>query len=153
MGSLNGNWLSQLAPAHAPPAVGAWPPAPGWWGVMLLLACTVALLLYFLTRRQARLRRHALREVHGLALSVNDDGRLAIALEHLLRRYAIAAYGREAVAGLSGQAWLDFLAAHGARELAGETGRAMLCVAYGGCAAFDRRHLLAAARAFIRSSP
>jgi hypothetical protein len=46
MGGLNADWLTQLAPAHAPPAPGWGPPAPGWWGLALALGLIVAALAY-----------------------------------------------------------------------------------------------------------
>lgn len=151
MGGLNADWLKQLAPDHAPPPIGWWPPAPGWWAVALLLVVLAGALFYLWNRPSARLRRLALRELGRL--ETVDEQRFAAEAEHLLRRYAVAVYGRETVAGLSGRAWLDFLAGHGASGLAGDTGEAMLSVAYGGSAEIDRRRLLDAVRAFVRSRP
>lgn len=151
MGSLNGDWLTQLAPAHAPPAAGWWPPAPGWWGLMLLLALIAAGLVYGFRRPSIRLRRAALRELKRLEEGPNDDVRLAGELERLMRRYAIAVHGREAVAHLSGLAWLDFVVAHGGKELAGEAGQALLRTAYGSPVKIDRARWLKGARGFLRA--
>ncbi|MDA8127958.1 MAG: DUF4381 domain-containing protein [Betaproteobacteria bacterium] len=149
MGSLNGDWLAQMAPAHAPPPPGWWPPAPGWWGLALLLALLAAVWIYRLRRPAGRLRRAALREFERLDSESNDDVRLAAELEHLMRRYAVAAYGREAVAPLSGSAWLDFVVAHGGGDLAGEAGQALLRAAYGSPVAADRARWLKGARGFV----
>jgi len=152
MGGLSNDWLSQLAPAHAPPPIGWWPPAPGWWAVAVLVVAVSAGVVYFLMRPAARLRRLALRELDRLERTALDDGRFAAETEHVLRRYAVSAYGRETVAGLSGRAWLEFLASHGGMGLS-ETGAAMLSVAYGGQVAIDRTRLLSGARKFVRSKP
>ena len=149
MGGLKGDWLTQLAPAHAPPSPGWWPPAPGWWGLALLLGLLAAAWAYWLRRPAGRLRRTALREFERLEGGPNDDVRLAGELEHLMRRYAVAAYGRETVAQLSGAAWLDFVVAHGGTDLAGEAGQALLRAAYGSPVAADRARWLKGARGFV----
>lgn len=149
MGGLNADWLSQLAPAHAPLPPGWWPPAPGWWGLALLLVLIAAALVYELRRPRTRLRRTALRELKRLESGSDDDARLAGELEQLMRRYAVAAYGRETTARLSGAAWLAFVAEHGGRDLAGETGEALLRTAYGSPAGVDRDRWLKGARGFL----
>lgn len=149
MGGMNTNWLAQLAPPHAPPPPGWWPPAPGWWVLALALLLLFAGLGYWLRHPRNRLRRIALRELKRLETRSVDDAVLASELEHLLRRYAIAAYGRETVAQLSGADWLAFLAAHGGAELAGETGQNLLRAAYGSPTQIDRAGWLRGARNFL----
>lgn len=149
MGGLNTDWLSQLAPAHAPAPPGWWPLAPGWWGLALLLVLIVAALAYWFRRPAGRLRRTALRELKRLETGPNDDIRLAGELEQLMRRYAVAAYGRETAARLSGVAWLAFVAEHGGEELAGEAGQSLLRAAYGGPVPADRARWLKGARGFL----
>ena len=151
MGGLNADWLSQLAPAHAPAPPGWWPPAPGWWGLALLLGLIAAALVYWFRSPSARLRRAALRELKRLEAGPNDDVRLAGKLERLMRRYAIAVHGREVAARLSGAAWLDFVVAHGGKELAGETGHALLRAAYGSPVRGDRARWLKGARGFLKA--
>src|SRR3569833_3879827 len=98
------DWLSQLAPTQTPPPPGWWPLAPGWWGLALLLGLIAAGLVYRGRRPPVRLRRTALRELKRLEGYMNDDARLAGELEHLMRRYAVAAYGRGAGARRGGAA-------------------------------------------------
>ena len=151
MGGLKGDWLTQLAPAHAPPPPGWWPPAPGWWGLALLLALIATALVYGYRRPAARLRRAALRELKRLEDGPNDDVRLAGELERLMRRYAVAVHGREVAARLSGAAWLEFVVAHGGTDLAGEAGHALLRTAYGSPVKIDRARWLKGARGFLRA--
>jgi hypothetical protein len=153
MGSVSTDWLQQLAPAHAPPPPGWWPPAPGWWGLALLLLIAVVLPLLWLRRPAQRQRRAALRELRLLEASAGDDASLARGLEHLLRRFAIARFGREPVARLSGEHWIAFVAAHGGAALAGEPGRELLRAAYGGSANASRAQWLNGARGFVRGIP
>jgi hypothetical protein len=148
-------WLAQMAPSHAPPAPGWWPLAPGWWGLALLLVVTVAAVAYLQTRPRAKLRRTALRELTQVAANTSDDTILARELEHLVRRFAIARFGRATVAGLSGKRWIDFVAAHGGAAWAGTAGAGLLQAAYGGTvqdiSPSHRAQWLAGARAFFKA--
>lgn len=147
--NLDPAWLAQLAPAHAPPPPGWWPLAPGWWGVAILSAVAIAGIAYWQTRPSVRLRRSALRELDRLEATLVDDEALARGLEHLLRRYAVARFGRDAVASLSGDRWIAFVQAHGGSAWAGTAGPALLCAAYGGQVDAERSHWLGGARAFL----
>jgi HAMP domain-containing protein len=151
MGDVKPPWLAELAPAHAPPPPGWWPPAPGWWvlAVLLLLAC-IAIWLWQ-RRPQTRMRRSALRELAQLESTTVDAMALAAALEHLVRRYAVARFGREAVAGLSGTRWINFVVAHGGADWGGTAGAALLQAAYGGAHPIERARWVSGARAFIKA--
>lgn len=155
--------LEQLAPDRAPPPLGWWPLAPGWWAVMGLLLLALALAAWLRKRRRQpsvkRWQRMALRELAQLQ-ATDDDATLARGLQQLLRRYAIARYGRETVAALSGEAWIAFVVRHGGSDWAGDSGRALLRCAYGGEATAhgghgapatpnDRERWLRGARAFV----
>lgn len=146
-------WLSQLAPAHMPPPVGWWPLAPGWWGLLLLLVGAIFGAWLWYRRPTRRLRRSGLRELSNIESAAAGDDATARALEHLVRRYAVARYGRETVAGLSGSRWLDFAAAHGATQWQGAAGVSLLRAAYGGGApgGVYRADWIAGARAFLKA--
>lgn len=101
-----------------------WPLAPGWWLLLALVVGVVALAWHF---RRVRWvlpaipllyigdwRWDARRELQRLRRTPRQTSlkvRLA-ALSELLKRVAMARYGRSACAGLHGQAWLDWLSAH-----------------------------------------
>jgi hypothetical protein len=97
-----------------------------------------------------RSRRAALRELHVIRTEESDAVASARAIESLMRRFAIAVFGGARVARLSGDAWLQFVAAEGGAPLAGETGRSLLAAAFGGVPSADREHWIAAADAFVR---
>lgn len=150
MDGMNTDWLQQLAPAHAPAPLGWWPLAPGWWAIIVMLLILGAGFAYWYWRPVMRLRRIALRELKNLAHHTHDDMQLAASLQDLMRRYAIAVYGREKVAGLSGDNWLVFIVAHGGVELAGEAGQSLLRAAYGSRMLNDRTLWLRGTKEFLR---
>ncbi len=141
-------WLAELAPAHAPAAPGWWPLAPGWWVVSALILISIA---YWQTRPSVRLRRIALRDLERLEELASDDQALAIAIENLLRRYALARFGRAAVAGLSGERWVGFVVAHGGHAWAGTAGSHLLRAAWGSAVEADRGAWLSGARDFLKA--
>jgi hypothetical protein len=143
-------WLAELAPAHAVAPPGFWPLAPGWW-LLMSLPLIAAALFYAWQRYRRSLRRVALRELSRIELGASDDAALARDLENLLRRFAVARYGREKVARLNGDEWISFVAARGGSALAGDSGRELLRAAYGARAIADRAQWLRGARGFIRS--
>lgn len=110
--------LAQLRDIHLPAAVSAWPPAPGWWALgLLLLVAVVALLLYLLQRyRSNRYRRLALKQLATLETQLPQPTNYLQALNQLLKRTALAAPKPAQVAGLTGQPWLHFLDQSGATD-------------------------------------
>ncbi|HUW26559.1 MAG TPA: DUF4381 domain-containing protein [Gallionella sp.] len=150
MGGVTPDWLAQLAPEHAPPAPGWWPPAPGWWILLVLSALIIAYIVYRQFNPTLRLKRAALRQLKILESTATDNSVLARDLEHLLRRYAVARFGHEMVAGLSGEKWVAFVIEHGASAWTTDAGTNLLRAAYGGTASVDRTVILSGARAFLK---
>ncbi|MBF0188189.1 MAG: DUF4381 domain-containing protein [Magnetococcales bacterium] len=107
---------TELRGVHEPPPPPFWPPAPGWW--ILLLAILVAGVLTVRTvqkqRRKRRLLVAARSALTPLANAPHPETPQALRhhlneLNALLRRVAMARFGREQVAGLQGEAWVQFL--------------------------------------------
>ena len=152
---MNPDLLAQLAPDHAPPRAGWFPPALGWWlaiACALLLAALILSIVKWWREPQRRLRRAAMRELRLIRASPLQGTEAARAIENLLRRHAVALHGHERVARLAGAGWLEFAGSSGARALAGETGRSLLASAFGRRPGntLDRDQWLAAAAQFIR---
>jgi hypothetical protein len=151
---MSADWRAELAPAQAPAAPGWWPPAPGWWALALLLVLLLAVGLR-VWRDPVRVRRRAaLREL--ARIRARDEGPVstARALENLLRRYALAQFGRERVAGLGGRRWLEFAHTVSGGRLATEVAESLLASAFGEVVPDDphaaRTAWLEAAEVFLR---
>lgn len=105
--------LSGLADLALPPAVSFWPPAAGIWiaggaaAAMLSVAGWRVLQRY---RADAYLRA-AIAEIEAAAAGA-EPGRadMAESVSTILKRAAMAGFGREQVAALTGAAWISFLA-------------------------------------------
>lgn len=138
-----------LRDIRLPPEPPLWPPAPGWWAVLALLALVLAAVVW-LVRRRRRVRRAALAELRRLEVRWRQDGdaaALARGLSILLRRVALATAPRREVAGLTGAAWLAWLG------LPDDPGRLLLTLPYGGPGAERAGDLLAAVRRWVRGRP
>lgn len=144
------DWISRLAPAHAPAPPGVWPPAPGWWMLAALVLAGAAAAVWWWRDPHRRSRRAALRELRAIRTGEPDPVSSARAIESLLRRFAVAVFGSVQVARLTGEEWLAFVAAQGGAPLAGEAGRSLLSTAFGGRARDDRDSWIAGADAFVR---
>ena len=137
-----------LRDIHLPDAVSWWPPAPGWW----LLLGLVALLVFAALRRwrRGRGRRaalcHARRELAAIRRTFRlrpDQAGLARALSALLRRLAMSLYGRRAAAALTGEDWLAFLDQKaGGHAFTQGAGRDLIEAPYRADPAFDHAALL-----------
>lgn len=99
--------LTQLAPLRAPPEIGWWPLAPGWWALLIatLIASAFALRWYLRRRHDRRYRKLALTELQLL----RENKGAVDALNRLLKAAALRAYPNQAVAALHGKSWLEFL--------------------------------------------
>ncbi|WP_207060658.1 DUF4381 domain-containing protein [Motiliproteus sp. SC1-56] len=126
--------LAQLRPLQAPPPVSWWPPAPGWWllGLMILALVAYGLWRFRQHRRRNRYRRRALVELSAIYRQYQAGGDAVQYLHqasNVIRRVALSAFPAEQVAGLQGQAWVDFL--HRSSGLEGFAEGAGVCLAAG----------------------
>lgn len=102
--------LEHLVDIVVPPPVPWWPPAPGWYvvgGLALVLGLRAARRAW-VRWHAAAYRRAALAELERLESQGQREAALR-ELPALVKRTALAAFPRDAVASLSGAAWLRFL--------------------------------------------
>jgi Domain of unknown function (DUF4381) len=98
--------LDKLHDFYRPPPPPWTPQTAGWYVLfaLLLLLAAWAVWRIFVNWRRNRYRREALREIARVNVS---------AIPALLKRTALTAWPREKTASLSGDRWLQFLAARG----------------------------------------
>ncbi|MBI2379304.1 MAG: DUF4381 domain-containing protein [Gammaproteobacteria bacterium] len=148
--------LSQLRDIQLPPPVSAWPPAPGWWLLgLLVLALSAVALRWLWRRRRGRLAANqALKELAAIEAryaSCGDRRALASELSVLLRRTALAYHRDPIVAGLTGEDWLAFLDAQGgAGRFAEGPGRYLVEAPYRPDLEWDAPALLTLVRQWLR---
>jgi cbb3-type cytochrome oxidase subunit 3 len=121
--------LQQLADISVPPAVSFVPQTWGWVALAILLLVAIIAIAYVRHRRREanRYRREALAELDRLEFAMRDDAgreQAVLALPPLLKRVALAAWPREAVAPMTGARWVEFLQGHaGSRPFPDAAGR------------------------------
>lgn len=136
--------IEMLEPAPEPAPVSMMPATAGWiWLGLLVLFAIVLLVRWLFARwRAGAYRRAALEE---LARAGADP----VAIAGIVRRTALAAYPRDRVARLHGEAWLSFLdESYGGRDFSDGSGRVIASVPY--AAADAGTGLANAAREWIR---
>ncbi|WP_110685890.1 DUF4381 domain-containing protein [Salinicola aestuarinus] len=99
--------IDQLSPAPEPAPIAWWPQTWGWLVLGLVIAALLAWRGWRRYRqwRADRYRREALAELRQRLA----QGEGIVALAEVLRRTALAAFPRQAVASLRGDAWGRFL--------------------------------------------
>ena len=105
---MNSIDLSGLKGLHIPQQPDVFPFAYGWW-IALIIGFLFAVILFFLIvsfwQSRCNLVLKELRQIK----KVKDTRRLLIELNDLAKRLAICKLGREKIALLYGQKWVDFL--------------------------------------------
>jgi hypothetical protein len=149
--------LEQLRDIQGITGVPWWPLAPGWW--LILAAFVVIAYATYHWRAILRLRvpipgitlgtwrwdaAAQLRSLRRRALAEQDAKTTAGELSELLRRIAMARWGRDACAGLNGEDWLAWL---GAKDPKGfpwrERGRLLISAPYAPAGPLSDRDLFA----------
>ena len=118
--------IDLLEPAPEPAPISMMPATSGWiWLGLLLIAAITLLVRWLLARRRANAyRRAALQELSSAGFD-------AVAIAAIIRRTALAAYPRDRVAHLHGEAWLRFLdESCGGRGFSNGSGRAIVSAPY-----------------------
>ncbi|MDH5300403.1 MAG: DUF4381 domain-containing protein [Gammaproteobacteria bacterium] len=102
-----------LRDIHLPAEVSAWPPAIGWYLLAALVLLLIAAGWLWRRWRQRRavhqLAQQELINIRQAFAQHNNAAQLASDVSTLLRRVCLLYFPREQVAGLQGQAWIDFL--------------------------------------------
>ena len=110
--------LAQLKDIHLPNSIGWWPPAPGWWFIMLVVALFMAWISWrsWLWWWAMKPKRQALKILDQLETQSKGNvpaGDICAQVSQLLRRVALTYYPTNQVAGLKNDDWIIFLNSHG----------------------------------------
>jgi hypothetical protein len=150
-----GNYaLGDFVEVVSPAAVSWWPQTVGWWWLGAVALAFVGHRGWRALRRwyRNRYRREASARMLHLA-AAPDSATLLADINRLLKLTALAAFGREQVAPLSGEAWVRFLNAQCTEPpFSPEQGHLLALGSYTGLAveAATGRQLLAAGLAWVR---
>lgn len=103
--------LSQLNDIYIPEPIGWWPPSQTLIGLFVGLSGIIIGLSWYWwkQRRLNRYRNQAMDLLHSALATATDSQQKIQATNALLKQVAITHYGRQQVAALNGQAWLNFL--------------------------------------------
>ena len=101
--------LEQLRDIRLPEAIGWWPLAPGWWGVLALVCVFVLAGLIWNVVRKFTTRYLALRELDQMPGA--DPAQFATSISVLLRRVAMRK--NPSTAQYKDRQWADFLSEKG----------------------------------------
>ncbi len=132
---VDANILQHLRAIHLPKPISWWPLAPGWYVLAIILGVLVVVAGWYLYRWWQRLkrRRTILRELQYLKLqqTTRTTAEIIADLSGLLRRVAIYCFPRQAIAGLTGKAWLLFLNDTGrTQDFTRDAGELLVTAAY-----------------------
>lgn len=102
-----------LRDPHLPEPISWWPPAPGWWVLMLLVIMMSMLCIWLFSHiRGNRVKRDALMALDRLEATYHsgaDKHKTVASISILMRRINLSLYPRDKVASLTGERWLAFL--------------------------------------------
>lgn len=109
---INTSLLEQLNDIQLPDPVGWWPLAFSWWILIFsIIAIVAGAIWYYLDQKRRNIyRRSAVQQVEEILQQTDSTENAKIsAINAVLKRVAVTAYGRLITASLHDQAWLDFL--------------------------------------------
>ena len=105
--------IDGLRDIHLPDAISWWPPAIGWW---ILVALVIAAFIFIpkLYRRVTftplkKVANNTFKKILVKYKNNNDDALFIVETSQLLRQIAMSYYGREDVAQLTGEKWIQAL--------------------------------------------
>ena len=122
-----------LKDIHLPDPVSWWPPAIGWWLLLLFLILGLVLLWLLVKRiRQPVLKKRAIAEVENVIQAYRDDRnkqQLIQQLSVVIRRIGISYLPRKSAAGVVGADWYERLNQLVEKERLSQTSIQLLSVA------------------------
>jgi len=109
--------LTQLNDIIAPTAPHWFPPAPIYWGLLLLIIALVCG-IYFVVKNQMQQQKRLKLHLSKLQNLQQTDANF-IVLNQLLKGCALSYFSRDEVASLHGESWFDFIQKYSAAPIFG----------------------------------
>jgi hypothetical protein len=108
---VNALKLAALRDVHLPSPQSWWPLAPAWYILVILVLMSVITGIILIRRhhQHGRFKRQALRLLASYQQQPINNQISCANISELLKRVALVYYPRQQVAGLQGEAWLNFL--------------------------------------------
>ncbi len=104
---------AQLRDIHLPDPISWWPPAPGWWILLILIIASIYFIPHLIKKlKQIPLNKQAMTELKNIEKNYQthqDKTRLVQALSILLRRTCMSYTSRQKTASLTGTEWIKQL--------------------------------------------
>ena len=143
--------LQDLRDVIPPPEPGFWPPVIGWWLVAIFILILIAAIIYYIKLAIVRYSRHSIVQQIDEIAGLQPPQAIA-ELSIFMRRVAITRYPRSAVAGLTGQAWLEFLDQSGnTDQFTQGVGRMLTIAPYSANKQFDLDSLREVCREWVKT--
>lgn len=151
-----------LRDIHLPNPISWWPPAPGWWALLILcLLIAFSVWLFRKIKESRSVRVAAFKELQIISADFTQKGdthQLVKSLSVLLRRICLSYFPRSDVAGLTGERWLTFLDncldwGKVSERFSQGAGRILITAPYQPHATFDGEKLLNLCRHWIKALP
>ncbi|GJL83425.1 MAG: hypothetical protein DHS20C01_30590 [marine bacterium B5-7] len=106
--------LATLRDIHLPDDPSWWPPAIGWWALVIVLIAVVYITAIkvrsiYRQHQPGRAARILLLDIETRYRNDGDAGRAARSLSELVRRYLLTRFDREVVAGRVGEEYIDLI--------------------------------------------
>ena len=120
------NNLPELRDIHLPDGVSAFPPAYGWWIMLLSILAVIAMAYLFMLVRRKSKKIYALHLLNNIYC--NNSIPAVIEMSAILRRICVFKY-KEATS-LSGADWLSFLNSKAKKQLTGKPAELLISAPY-----------------------
>lgn len=149
-----------LRDIQLPDPISWWPPALGWW-LVLLAIILLSYVVYFLIKRWRKKQRSAkvlarkeLDQIEQEFQHDSDQKKLIENISTLLRRTSLSNFPREECAGLTGENWLKFLDQNMIDDrFTNGVGRSLITAPYEKELKFDSDQLMSLCKDWIEALP
>ncbi|UZE97579.1 DUF4381 domain-containing protein [Alkalimarinus alittae] len=105
--------LSQLKEIHEPAAIGLWPPAPGWWILIISTLFIITLMAYLIRSyvKKNAWKKDAKQAIAAIGQQINERSpqQTLHLINQLIKRIAIHQLNDPSIKALTGSAWHQFL--------------------------------------------